>query len=72
MSFAGVYPHYVAKAEKKGRTREELDALIFLVDRLQCSGPGADIGDKTDFETFSLRHPDECECSQNYRGDLWL
>ncbi|MDI1243751.1 MAG: DUF2200 domain-containing protein [bacterium] len=28
MSFAGVYPHYVAKAEKKGRTREEVDECI--------------------------------------------
>ena len=28
MSFAGVYPHYVVKAEKKGRTREEVDEVI--------------------------------------------
>ena len=28
MSFAGVYTHYVAKAEKKGRTREEVDEVI--------------------------------------------
>ena len=28
MSFAGVYPHYEAKAEKKGRTREEVDEVI--------------------------------------------
>ena len=28
MSFAGVYPHYVTKAEKKGRTKEELHAII--------------------------------------------
>lgn len=28
MSFASVYPHYVAKAEKKGRTRAEVDAII--------------------------------------------
>ncbi len=28
MSFAGVYPHYVTKAEKKGRTREEVDQVI--------------------------------------------
>lgn len=28
MSFAGVYPHYVAKAEKKGRTKEEVDEII--------------------------------------------
>ena len=28
MSFASVYPHYVAKAEKKGRTKEEVDEVI--------------------------------------------
>jgi hypothetical protein len=28
MSFAGVYPHYVKKAETKGRTKEELDQVI--------------------------------------------
>lgn len=29
MSFAGVYPHYIQKVEKKGRTKEELDQVIF-------------------------------------------
>ena len=28
MSFASVYPHYVAKAEKKGRTKAEVDEII--------------------------------------------
>jgi hypothetical protein len=28
MSFAGVYPHYVAKAEKKGRTKAEVDEIV--------------------------------------------
>ncbi len=28
MSFASVYPHYIAKVEKKGRTHDELDAII--------------------------------------------
>lgn len=28
MSFASVYPHYVAKAEKKGRTKDEVDKII--------------------------------------------
>ena len=28
MSFAGVYPHYVTKVEKKGRTKEELHTII--------------------------------------------
>lgn len=29
MSFAGVYPHYIQKAEKKGRTKAEVDEVIF-------------------------------------------
>ena len=29
MSFAGVYPHYLSKAEKKGKTKEEVDTIIF-------------------------------------------
>jgi len=29
MSFAGVYPLYIRKAEKKGRTKAEVDAIIF-------------------------------------------
>jgi hypothetical protein len=29
MSFAGVYPMYIQKAEKKGRTKEEVDTVIF-------------------------------------------
>ncbi|GEM58315.1 DUF2200 family protein [Flavobacterium columnare] len=28
MSFASVYPHYIAKAEKKGRTQAEVDTII--------------------------------------------
>jgi hypothetical protein len=28
MAFAGVYPHYIAKAERKGRTKEEVHAII--------------------------------------------
>ena len=28
MAFAGVYPHYVTKAEKKGRTKAEVDEVI--------------------------------------------
>lgn len=29
MSFASVYPHYITKAEKKGRTKAEVDEIIF-------------------------------------------
>jgi hypothetical protein len=33
-SFASVYPHYVAKAEKKGRTKAEVDEIIRYLDKL--------------------------------------
>lgn len=57
MSFAGVYPHYVAKAEKKGRTREELDALIFWLTGYNAADLERILGDKTDFETFFAQAP---------------
>jgi hypothetical protein len=56
-SFASVYPHYVAKAEKKGRTKAEVDEII----RWQ-TGYGPDelagqIDNRTDFETFFANAP---------------
>ena len=57
MSFASVYPHYVAKAEKKGRTKAEVDEIVFWL-----TGYGPDdlariLEDKTDFETFFAEAP---------------
>ncbi|NNE98526.1 MAG: DUF2200 domain-containing protein [Pyrinomonadaceae bacterium] len=60
MSFASVYPHYVTKVEKKGRTKDELHKVIewltgFDEDRLQEL-----IKEKVTFETFFQRaelHP---------------
>lgn len=57
MSFASVYPHYVAKAEKKGRTREELDDLIFWLTGYNAADLERILGDKTDFETFFTQAP---------------
>jgi len=57
MSFAGVYPHYVAKAEKKGRTKEELDALIFWLTGYNATDLERILEDKTDFETFFYQAP---------------
>ncbi len=57
ISFASVYPHYVAKAEKKGRTKAEVDDIIFW---LTGYGPGelaAILSDKTDIETFIAKAP---------------
>ena len=57
MSFASVYPHYVAKAEKKGRTRAEVDELIRWLTGYDDAGLAAVLADATDFETFFAKAP---------------
>lgn len=52
MSFAGIYPHYIAKAAKKGRTKEEVDAIIFWLTGYDEKALQAILDDKTNFETF--------------------
>lgn len=52
MSFASVYPHYVAKAEKKGRTKEEVDEIIRWLTGYSQKELEAQMEKKTDFETF--------------------
>jgi hypothetical protein len=52
MSVASVYPHYVAKAEKKGRSRAEVDEIIrWLTGRTQGELDAA-LEKKTSFEDF--------------------
>jgi hypothetical protein len=57
MSFAGVYPHYIQKAEKKGRTKEEVDAIIFWLTGYDEKTLQEVIERKTDFETFFGQAP---------------
>jgi len=57
MSFAGVYPHYVNKVEKKGRTKEELDTIIFWLTGYNQKSLQKHIDRKTDFETFFAQAP---------------
>ena len=57
MSFASVYPHYVAKAERKGRTKAEVDEIIRWLTGYDQQELDAEIGKKTDFETFLLEAP---------------
>jgi hypothetical protein len=57
MSFAGVYPHYVNKAEKKGRTKKELDQVICWLTGYTAKELAAQIKLKTDFETFFKEAP---------------
>ena len=52
MSFASVYPHYIAKAEKKGRTKEEVDGIIYWLTGYDKKKLQQIIDAKTDFETF--------------------
>jgi hypothetical protein len=57
MSFASVYPHYIKKAEKKGRTKAELDEIIFWLTGYDQQALQQLIDNKTDFETFFARAP---------------
>ncbi|HKO44441.1 MAG TPA: DUF2200 domain-containing protein [Pyrinomonadaceae bacterium] len=57
MSFAGVYPHYVAKAEKKGRTKEEVDEIIRWLTGYSKAGLEKEIRQKTNFRTFFEQAP---------------
>lgn len=57
MSFAGVYPHYVAKAERKGRTVEELREIIRWLTGYTEKGLQKTIDDKISFESFFEKAP---------------
>jgi hypothetical protein len=56
-SFASVYPLYVAKAERKGRSRDEVDRIICWLTGYDQGGLQAQIEGGTDFETFFDKAP---------------
>ena len=57
MSFAGVYPHYVKKAETKGRTKEELDEVIRWLTGYTKAGLAKQIVKRTSFREFFDKAP---------------
>lgn len=57
-SFASVYPHYINKAEKKGRTKEEVDTIIYWLTGYNQQALQQLIDTKTDFETFFAEAPE--------------
>src|ERR1700759_1691813 len=57
MAFAGVYPHYIAKAEKKGRTKEEVHAIIHWLTGYDEQALQEVIAKRVDFETFFAQAP---------------
>ncbi|HEX6981900.1 MAG TPA: DUF2200 domain-containing protein [Balneolaceae bacterium] len=56
-SFASVYPHYVTKAEKKGRTKSEVDEIIRWLTGYSREELEAQLEKQTDFETFFVEAP---------------
>lgn len=57
MSFAGVYPLYIQKAEKKGRTKEEVDTIICWLTGYAPKTLQRQIDNKTNFESFFAEAP---------------
>ena len=57
MSFASVYPLYVAKAEKKGRTKKEVDRIITWLTGYTGQQLRSVLSKKVDFEGFFTRAP---------------
>ncbi len=57
MAFAAVYPLYVKKAERKGRTKEEVDRVICWLTGYDQAGLQQQLDARTDFETFFALAP---------------
>ena len=57
MSFASVYPLYITKAEKKGRTKAEVDEVIRWLTGYSQKGLEAQLKKKTTFEIFFAKAP---------------
>ena len=55
--FASVYPMYVAKATRKGRTKEEVDRIIYWLTGYDQAGLQHQIDQKTNFEAFFAQAP---------------
>jgi hypothetical protein len=57
MSFARVYPEYVAKAEKKGRTKREVDEIVCWLTGYSQEALETHLQKQTNFETFLAEAP---------------
>lgn len=58
MSVASVYPHYINKAEKKGRTKAEVDEITCWLTGYNQETLEEQLEKKTDFETFFAEAPE--------------
>ena len=57
ISVASVYPHYIAKAEKRGRTRAEVDEITRWLTGYSQDALERQLASKTSFETFFAKAP---------------
>ena len=57
MSFTNIYPLYITKAEKKGRTKQEVDEIIRWLTGYPQEELEAQLGKQTDLETFFAEAP---------------
>lgn len=55
--FASVYPMYIQKAEKKGRTKAEVDTIIFWLTGYDSQSLQQQLDNHTDFKTFFEQAP---------------
>ena len=68
MSFASVYPHYVAKAERKERTKSEVDEIICWLTGYSQASLEALLEAETDFETFIAEAPEMNPLREKIKG----
>lgn len=68
MSVTSVYPYYVAKAEKKGRMKTEVDEIFLWLTGYSQQELAAQLEKKTDFETFFAEAPQMNPCRALIKG----
>ena len=56
-AFSSIYPHYIVKAEKKGRTKEEVDTVICWLTGYSTKQLHQQIDKKVDLESFFAQSP---------------
>lgn len=57
MAVSRIYPYYIQKAEKKGRTKEEVDTIFRWLTGYDQAGLDKVLNSNIDFETFFLKAP---------------
>lgn len=68
MAFSRVYPLYIQKAERKGRTKAEVDTIICWLTGYNISGLHSQIESENDFETFFAEAPQIHPNAHNITG----